>query len=57
LGWCSFHALNASYKKDDWNEPLDEERFRHYRQGIEQLKRKVEAAGATLVLVTPPFPT
>jgi lysophospholipase L1-like esterase len=35
-------------------EPLDEERFRHYRQGIEQLKRKVEAAGATLVLVTPP---
>jgi lysophospholipase L1-like esterase len=35
-------------------EPLDEERFRHYRQGIEQLKRQVEAAGATLVLVTPP---
>ncbi|MDY0166132.1 MAG: SGNH/GDSL hydrolase family protein [Thermoguttaceae bacterium] len=35
-------------------EPLDEERFRRYRKGIEQLKRKVETAGATLVLVTPP---
>ncbi len=35
-------------------EPLDEERFRCYREGIEQLKRKVETAGATLVLVTPP---
>ncbi len=35
-------------------EPLDEERFRRYREGIEQLKRKVEAAGGTLVLVTPP---
>lgn len=35
-------------------EPLDDGRFRRYREGIEQLKRKVEAAGATLVLITPP---
>jgi lysophospholipase L1-like esterase len=34
--------------------PLDEQRFGRYRQGIEDLKRHVEAAGATLVLVTPP---
>ncbi len=35
-------------------EPLSEERFRRYREGIEQLKQKVEAAGATLVVITPP---
>jgi hypothetical protein len=36
-------------------QPLDEERFRRYRNGIRHLKRQVEAAGATLVLITPPF--
>ena len=35
--------------------PLDEERFRKYRNGIEHLKQEVEATGATLILVTPPF--
>jgi lysophospholipase L1-like esterase len=35
-------------------EPLGEARFRRYREGIAQLKRKVEAAGATLVVITPP---
>ncbi len=36
-------------------QPLDDERFQRYQQGIENLKRHVEAAGATLVLVTPPM--
>ena len=35
-------------------EPLGEERFRRYREGMERLKQKVEAAGATLVVITPP---
>ncbi len=34
--------------------PLDDERFRRYREGIERLKQKAEAAGATLVVITPP---
>jgi lysophospholipase L1-like esterase len=36
-------------------QPLDDERFRRYQDGIRHLKRQVEAAGVTLVLVTPPF--
>jgi len=36
-------------------QPFDEQRFRRYRQGIEHLKAHVEASGATLVLITPPF--
>jgi len=35
-------------------QPFDEQRFRRYQQGIENLKKQVEAAGATLVLITPP---
>ncbi|MDZ7617397.1 MAG: SGNH/GDSL hydrolase family protein [Patescibacteria group bacterium] len=35
-------------------EPLGEERFGRYREGMERLKQKVEAAGATLVVITPP---
>lgn len=35
-------------------EPFDEERFRRYQQGVAHLKRKVEAAGGKLILVTPP---
>ncbi|MFW5693426.1 MAG: SGNH/GDSL hydrolase family protein [Thermoguttaceae bacterium] len=35
-------------------EPFAEERFRRYQEGLTHLKRKVEAAGGTLVLVTPP---
>lgn len=35
-------------------EPLGEERFRRYREGMERLKQKVEAAGAALVVMTPP---
>ena len=33
---------------------FDDQRFRRYQQGIENLKKQVEAEGATLVLVTPP---
>jgi lysophospholipase L1-like esterase len=36
-------------------QPRDEERFSRYRQGIERLKNKVEAAGAKIVFITPPF--
>lgn len=36
-------------------EPFDENRFERFQQGIGHLKRQVEAAGATLVLITPPF--
>lgn len=35
-------------------QPFDEERFQKYQQGIKALKSAVEAAGAQLVLVTPP---
>jgi len=35
-------------------EPFDEGRFERYRQGITRLKKQVEAAGAKLILVTPP---
>jgi lysophospholipase L1-like esterase len=35
-------------------QPFDEGRFRAYRQGVEHLRHKVEAAGATLVQITPP---
>lgn len=34
--------------------PFSEERFEAYQQGINQLIEKVEAAGASLVLMTPP---
>ena len=36
-------------------QPFSTERFEKYQQGIGQLKAAVEKAGATLVLVTPPF--
>ena len=36
-------------------QPFSEDRLQRYQQGIERLKQKVEAAGATLVLVTPPL--
>jgi len=36
-------------------QPLNEKRFERYQEGIRHLKRKVEAADATLVLITPPF--
>lgn len=36
-------------------QPLDEKRFERYQQGITKLKQKVEAAGAKLVIITPPF--
>lgn len=35
--------------------PFDEQRFEKYQSGIKQLKQKVEAAGAQLILCTPPF--
>ncbi|BCX47115.1 lipolytic enzyme [Haloferula helveola] len=35
--------------------PLDEERFAKYREGIEWLKKEVEAAGAKIVFLTPPY--
>ena len=35
-------------------QPFDEERFSRYQYGVRTLKQKVEAAGATLVLITPP---
>ncbi len=35
-------------------QPLDNERFQRYQDGLRNLKRQVEAAGATLILVTPP---
>src|SRR5262249_35798259 len=36
-------------------QPLDPERFERYQEGIRRLKSQVEEAGATLVLITPPF--
>jgi sialidase-1 len=36
-------------------QPLDAERFAHYQQGIANLEKQVAAAGARLVLITPPF--
>jgi len=36
-------------------QPYDDQRFAHYQQGIQRLKQQVEARGATLVLITPPF--
>ncbi len=35
--------------------PLDDGRFQRYQEGMRHLKQKVEAAGATLIVVTPPF--
>ena len=35
-------------------QPFSDERFGRYQQGIEALKKRVEATGATLVLITPP---
>jgi len=35
-------------------QPLDQERFARYQQGIKNLKQAVEKAGAKLVLITPP---
>ncbi len=36
-------------------EPLDAGRFERYQKGIKNLKSKVEAAGAKIIFVTPPF--
>lgn len=36
-------------------QPFDKGRFAAYQKGIRSLKSKVEAAGAKLILVTPPF--
>jgi lysophospholipase L1-like esterase len=36
-------------------QPFDEQRFQRYQEGIRHLKAKVEAAGAKLLIVTPPF--
>ncbi len=36
-------------------QPLDEQRLLRYQQGIERLKAQIEAVGARLVLLTPPF--
>lgn len=36
-------------------QPLDEQRLRRYQQGMETLKQQVEASGATLVVITPPY--
>lgn len=36
-------------------QPFDKKRFEKYQTGIRDLKKKVEAAGAVLVLVTPPY--
>jgi lysophospholipase L1-like esterase len=36
-------------------EPFDEGRFQRYQEGIVRLKKQVEAAGAKLILVTPPY--
>jgi len=35
-------------------QPFDEQRFAAYKNGIQQLRKKVEDAGAQLVLITPP---
>lgn len=35
--------------------PLDEKRFEAYRNGFQQLKKKVEATGAQFIVITPPF--
>lgn len=35
-------------------QPLSEERFQRYQQGIRELQQKVKAAGAQLILITPP---
>jgi lysophospholipase L1-like esterase len=35
--------------------PFDEARFAKYREGIEELKKKVEAMGAKCILVTPAY--
>ena len=35
--------------------PFDEARFKAYQDGYRQLKAKIEAAGAKLVIITPPF--
>lgn len=35
--------------------PFDEARFKAYQEGYRKLKAKVEAAGAKLVIITPPF--
>ncbi|MCA9196361.1 MAG: hypothetical protein KDA87_02445, partial [Planctomycetales bacterium] len=34
--------------------PLDQDRFQKYQDGMLQLKEKVEAAGAKLIVITPP---
>ncbi len=36
-------------------QPFSDQRFRRYQQGIENLRKQVEAVGATLVLITPPY--
>jgi len=35
--------------------PLDEERFKKYKNGINKLKIKAEASGAKIIFITPPY--
>jgi lysophospholipase L1-like esterase len=46
---CACYGINCGIYQ-----PPDEGRFRAYREGIEHLREKVKAAGATLVQITPP---
>jgi lysophospholipase L1-like esterase len=36
-------------------QPLDEERFERYRQGMERLKARLEKGNAKLIVITPPY--
>lgn len=49
------HVVVACYGMNDGiYHPFSEERFAAYREGIDRLRREVEASGARLVLMTPP---
>jgi len=47
---CACYGINCGIY-----EPFDEVRFQKYRKGITTLEEKAEAAGAQVVLVTPPL--
>lgn len=36
-------------------QPFDKDRFERYQRGMRQLQERVEAAGAKLIVITPPF--
>lgn len=48
------HVVACYGMNDGIYHPFSEERFRRFRDGIQRLREKVEAAGAHLTLVTPP---